>query len=362
MTLLTPQTTPANRVLPHLLSEVSRLLHRRLYRWLTAILLVGIVGVSAIAFFTASASEEVPPEARRQYERALADWDRDFDSIVEGWEQCLDETPAGESVENYCGNEPDYERDKPQLEWFYNDRRYHAAENLPLAVFGATMAAAMLAFILGASSGGAEWSSRSMTLQLLWEPRRLRLLSLKGVALSVVTALTTMAAIALAGALAALTATARGTWDGVENGLTFGAENAGNFWPQLLLTGARGVVLVVIVASFGYGIAMLTRNTGAALGVAFVYFAVVENAVRIAFQRWGSEPWILSTNAVGFLTPGGVDVPGGMHRVEGGAPGESYLEATMVHLSNGRSLLVLTGYLLLLAIPAVYSFTRRDVS
>ena len=42
-------------------------------------------------------------------------------------------------------------------------------------------------------------------------------------------------------------------------------------------------------------------------------------------------------------------------------PEDSYLATVMVELTNGRALLTLLAYLAVLAVPAVLSFTRRDV-
>lgn len=360
MTVMTPESTPANRVLPHLRSELSRVTHRRLYRILALLLIGGIAVVSVIAFFQHQREVEVPAQARAEYERALRNWERDFESMQKGWEQCVAELPEGATVESYCGPAPDFERDKPQLEWFAADPRYLAKDNLPVVVIAVIMASAMLAFILGASSGGAEWSSRSMTLQLLWEPRRLRLLSIKWLALALVTAVTTTVALALGLALAAATASMRGSWDGVADGLSMDGGTSQPFWPALFAAAGRGVVLTVVVASFAYAIAMLVRNTGAALGVAFVYFAVVENAIRIAFLRFGAEQWMLSTNSVAFVVPGGLDVPGRIVEHQE-ASGDMWTETVMVHVSNGRALLTLLVFLAVIGIPAVYSFTRRDV-
>lgn len=362
MTLLTPQSTPPNRVLPQLRSEVSRLSHRRLFRVLALILLAGIALVSAVAFVSHDQNLDVPAEAQAAYESELRRWDRQFADIQQGWEQCLTQVPEGQSGESYCGPEPDFERDKPRLEWFYDDPRYRAVDNLPAVVVAVTMAAAMLAFILGASSGGAEWSSRSMTLQLLWEPRRLRLLSLKWAALALVTTATTVVALAFGLALGAVTTSLRGTWEGTDAGLSMdGGEAVGDFWPQLVLTAGRGALLVVLAASFAYAIAMLVRNTGAALGTAFVYFAVVENAIRLALFRFGSEPWMLSTNALAFIVPGGVEVPGRQPSVSEIDPELDYLATVMVEVTNGRALLTLLAYLVVLAVPAALSFSRRDV-
>ena len=57
------------------------------------------------------------------------------------------------------------------------------------------------------------------------------------------------------------------------------------------------MLLTVLVALLGFGLTNLIRNTGAALGVGFVYFAIVETAVRALRPAW--QPWLLSTNAAG---------------------------------------------------------------
>jgi len=360
MTLLTPESTRPNRVLPHARSEVSRLTHRRLYRVLTLLLLAGITLVSLIVFVRSSSTASVPAQAQAAYERERQNWEHQFPIIHAQWASCAASVPEGKPAEPACGPEPDIARDGPRLEYFYTDPRYRAADNLRVVVIAVTMASAMLAFLLGASSGGAEWSSRSMTLQLLWEPRRLRLLSLKWLALGLVTAVTTAANLVVGVGLGALTASFRGTWDGLDRVVDSSGRAVGALWPELAGMAGRGIVLVVVVASFGYAIATLVRNTGAALGTAFVYFAVVENAIRLALMRFAPGPYLLSTNAVAFVAPGGIDVPGRLEHVSDGQGG-SYDQFVTVHVGNGRAFLALLFYLALLAVPAVLSFTRRDV-
>lgn len=349
---LAPGAVPANRALAQLRSEVPRLTHRRLYRVLVSLLVLGIVVGSAIAFFVSRTEVTTDPLAQRSFEQATQQFEQRYAKRLERWQACLATVDsAGTGV---CGRKPS-RANAPQPEWFggmTQDRRYSATEMLPAVAIGVTMAAAMLAFVLGASSGGAEWSSRSMTLQLLWEPRRLRLLVLKWVALVLVVAATAAVALTLGLALGWLTAATKGTMDKADGRLDPG------FWSDLLGTAGRGVVLVVIAASMAYAVAMLVRNTGAALGVAFVYFAVLENAIRLLLFRYGSEPFMLSTNAVASLVPGGIDVPGATRR----QPNDSFDVTDVVHLGNGRALTTLLVCLLLLAVPAVISFTRRDVA
>lgn len=347
---LTPQSTPANRPLPHLRSEVSRLTHRRLYRVLTLLLLAGIALVSLVVLVRSGPSE-LTAEQRASYEQDLAAWARELPTVVDGWEQCVAANPAQPDLN--CGPRPTL-ADGPRPEYYTTRQPYVAEDKLPDVAIAVTMAAVMLAFVLGASSGGAEWSSRSMTLQLLWEPRRVRLLTLKWSALALVTAGSTAVALLLGLGLGAVSVPLRGRWSRSGDGLPDG------FWSDLAGTAGRGLVLVVLAASFGFAIAMLVRNTGAALGTAFVYFAVLENAVRIVFLRYGSEQFMLTTNAAAFVTPGGIEVP--RRLVEESIPGGgTSTETVLMQLTNGRALLTLLAYLVVLGVPAVWSFTRRDV-
>jgi len=303
MTLPTLAARPTHKVLPLLRSEISRISHRRLFRIFALVLLGGIIVISAIAFANHHSVAVAP--------------------------------------DNFGTNTP-----------------YRAKQVLPVVALVTSLAVAGIAFVVGASSGGAEWSSRSMTLQLLWEPRRLRLLTLKWLGLVVVMLALALVALLLALGLGALTASMRGTWTGhLPN--HFGDQSLGSL---LALMVVRGFVFIAMAATIGYAIAVLVRNTGASLGVAFIYFAVAENALRIALMKYGPEPYLLSTNAVAFLIPGGLDVPGRVLTSSQPDQNGMLLGPVMVHLSNARALFTMLVYTALISIPAAWSFARRDVS
>jgi hypothetical protein len=341
MSIPTLEHRPTHKAVPLLRSELSRITHRRLFRVLALILLGGIILVSVVAFFTHSGdvTEKTDLLQKRQAK------------AQQFWETCVTALPevTNDAPVDACGTEPA----KQSLGSFaYTDDRYKAYENLPLGVIGVGIAAAGVAFLMGASSGGAEWSSRSMTLQLLFEPRRLRLLTVKW--LGLVISLSVLAAVALVVALGlgAITASLRGTW---EPEFAPVPQLQTSFGTELALMCGRALILVVIAATIGYAIAMLVRNTGASLGVAFVYFVVVENVVRFALMRYGTEPFMFSDNAVAYLFPGGLPVPGKRE------PGEMSFQSEFVQLTNLRSFVTLMVYTALLAVPAAWSFTRRDV-
>ena len=115
-------------------------------------------------------------------------------------------------VAKFCIPDPSQ---RPLSDFDYGtDRRYKANDNLPAVIMATVFAGAGIAFIVGASTGGAEWSSRSMTLQLLWEPRRMRLLTIKWLGLLTAVMALAVVAVLLALGLGAITASLRGTWGG----------------------------------------------------------------------------------------------------------------------------------------------------
>ena len=328
MSIAPLEKRPTHKALPLLRSEVSRITHRRFYRVLAILLLAAIAAISLIVFFAHSKTEPTPNQ-------------RHFDRF----ERCIESMPPDEEPESFCGPDP---ASDPYS--YGSDDRYLGYENIPISLIGIAIAAAGVAFLVGASSGGAEWSSRSMTLQLLYEPRRLRLLTIKWLGLLIAVGALALIAMIVTVAFAAITTSLRGTWDERYAPVD---ELKDHFWSTLAIMGLRGLLLVAIAATIGYAIAMLVRNTGASLGVGFVYFVVVENGVRIALMKYGTEPFMLSTTAISSLFPGGLEVPGA-HSERGFSED--------VKLTNLRASVTMLTYAALISIPAAWSFTRRDVS
>ena len=328
MSIAPLEQRPTHKALPLLRSEVSRITHRRFYRVLALLLLAAIAVISVIVFFAHSKTETNLNQRK-----------------IDRFERCIQSIPADEPPENFCGPDPAVDPS-----FYGRDDRYQGYENIPISLIGVSIAAAGVAFLIGASSGGAEWSSRSMTLQLLYEPRRLRLLTIKWLGLLIAVGALALVAMVVTVTFAAITTSLRGTW---EERYAPVDELKDHFWSTLSIMGLRGLLLVAIAATIGYAIAMLVRNTGASLGVAFVYFVVVENGVRIALMKYGTEPFMLSTTAISSLFPGGLDVPGA-HNAQGFS--EDF------RLTNLRASVTMLTYTALISIPAAWSFTRRDVS
>ena len=203
---------------------------------------------------------------------------------------------------------------------------------------------AVLAFLIGATWIGAEWSTRSLVALLFWIPQRLKVMGVKLVVLAVAAALLGVTMQVLWLAMAAILDAVAGN----------GAELPAGFWGDLLAVQGRSVALAVLAALVGFGLANLTRNTGAALGVGFVYVAILETAIRILRPTW--EPWLLSNNAVALVAPGGITVyvPSG----ELGAGGQGFREYLITNLQAG---LVLSAACAVVIGLGVVLFVRRDI-
>ena len=113
------------------------------------------------------------------------------------------------------------------------------------------------------------------------------------------------------------------------------------------------MLLTVLAGLLGFGLANLIRNTGAALGIGFVYFAIIENALRI--YDVSLERWLLSTNAVALVFPGGLRLYDYEAMTGGMSEAPSYL---VTNLQGG---LVVSAFAAVIVGAGVLLFARRDI-
>nr|MDQ3610045.1 hypothetical protein [Actinomycetota bacterium] len=187
-----------------------------------------------------------------------------------------------------------------------------------------------------------------MVALLFWEPRRFKVMRVK---LAVLT-----------GAAVVLAIIGQALWWGTALVMARYLGRTGalpdDFYTDLLAQQGRSVLLVVLAALLGFGLSNLIRNTGAALGVGFVYFAVVETAIRAVRPRW--QEWLLTDNAAALVLNGG-------HRIF--IFGEGFVDEQGNFVESGREVLLtnLHGALVLgvatavLAAVGIVLFQRRDL-
>ena len=295
----------------------------------------------------------VPLVAITQYSKpnadVLADAQRRLDASVAEQrmfrEQCLEQVPEGESAENFCGSED--QEFQPSVSDFIDQPPFLLADGLPEGSVAIGVMTAVLAFLIGATYVGAEWSTRSMVALLFWEPRRLKVMGVKLAVTTVAAAVLAVLAQAVWWGTAEIMAATRGSRENLPD----------RFWPDLLGQQARIVLFVVMAALLGFGIANLIRNTGASLGVGFVYFVIVENAVRGFKPAW--QEWLLVENASALMLAGGHTIF--LYDESVDEQGNFIDNGREVVLSNLHGGLVLGIVTAVLVVIGVLLFKRRDL-
>ena len=186
-------------------------------------------------------------------------------------------------------------------------------------------------WVIGASLAGAEWQAGTVTTLLTWEPRRLRVLVAKAAAcaLGIIALVATLDVVF--GLVLSLVAATRGSIAGLDMGLFVRAVSG------LVL---RIAAISAIGSLLGLAIAMVAHNTGAAIGIGFVYLAVVEGIMRGLKPGWAR--WLIGDNANVLVLGGDTGFPPIGRSVWGAA-------------------LVLALYVAGLLFVAAASFRARDV-
>ncbi|MFG1605736.1 ABC transporter permease subunit [Actinoplanes sp. NPDC049265] len=271
-------------------AELRRLTKRRFVRWLTIGTLVVMV-VIAVGIFLSN--QKVGPE---QVAQARAAAEQDYQEALRqaGQDRANCERAPGtngypaDCTQLYQPQPQDFPPDwhMPSTFRFKND--FGAVITTFAAIF------VLLAFVVGASYVGAEWSSGGMMNLLLWRPRRLQVLGTKlGVLLGAVAALSVVVAV-----LWTLTFLAIAELHGTTEGMTAGA------WRSTALTEVRAIVLILLAAAIGFGLASLGRHTAVALGVAAGVVVVLQfglylvlNMAEVPF----GEVWLLPIWAVAWM-------------------------------------------------------------
>ncbi|NEK86304.1 hypothetical protein GCU60_11115 [Blastococcus saxobsidens] len=317
-------------------AEVHRFTARRFIQVLVGLAVLGWLGAVAIGLSTFREPTDADVSAARAaMEQAIAD--------EQMWrEECLTEAErAGDNPEVFCG--PPLDASQWRVEDFIGVEPFDLASAAGAGAMAFAAGAAVLAFLIGATWIGAEWSSRSIVALLFWVPSRLKVMGTKIGVLVAATALLGVVAQAAWLAMGFILRSFVGTSTPLPD----------DFWTELLPAQGRSVLLTVLAGVIGFGLANLIRNTGAALGVGFVYFAIVENALRI--YDITLERWLLSTNAVALVFPGGIR----LYDYE--AMTANMSEPPYYLVTNLQGGLVVGAFAVVIVGVGVLLFARRDI-
>lgn len=215
----------------------------------------------------------------------------------------------------------------------------------------AIVAAIML--VIGTTFVGHDWNTGSMSNQLLFEPRRLRVWTAKAVAVALLAAVVAVVALLLFWAVIWVFAAQRDI------------DTSAAVWRDVRLTSLRAVGLLVGAGLAGYAFTMLFRSTVATLAIAFVVFAGGSVVLLSVLGEARAMPWLLPTNALAVLNDGteyhvwSMDCEQMMPRPDGTFLDDS--DPCTGEISAGRGATYL-GVLLSVSIAlSVASFRRRDL-
>jgi ABC-2 type transport system permease protein len=321
-------------------AEFGRLAARRFTRLL---LVLGVIGyLIAIGVIWHSHNRVTAADIAQ----ATAQRDQLIVQFTDETAQCQ-QAATTEQQRSDCGQPPSAE--EFPIDQFLRNHPFlpEQVDDYALAVGVATAAAG---FLLAGTFIGAEWSSKNLIAWLFWEPRRLRVMAAKLLAL--------LSSVLVAAVLAQV------VWFGTAKlllhyrGLPVSTTGplAAHFWSHVVDAQLRAAPLVLVTALIGFSLASLMRNSAAALGVAFVYFAIVENVIRA--WKPDLQPYLLTTNIAAWIASKGLTVYG--KAVYDQRLG--FVTPKAIHISNlhgGVSLLVFAA---VTSAAALAVFARRDLS
>jgi ABC-2 type transport system permease protein len=301
----------------HLLaSEFLRFRSRRL----VVVMLGAALGGSGVGAMIAAWQSTPPTEEVLASARAHAE---------EEFRLCMNADFGGEEFD---GSREEFCRENAGNPTYYMPSHLALAE-LPQILEGISSLTSILGLVVGASVVAASWQTGTISTILTWEPRRLRWFGARiAVVGSGVFAVTVIIVAFLSAAL------------GVAAALRGSTELTAGWWRDVTTTSLRIAVIAAVAALIGGAVAAIGRHTSAALGVVFVYTAVLEGVLRAFRPLW--SPWLLGDNIVSFVS---------WQTTEFGVESGSYV------LSPGRAVFVILGYTAIV-LASGFMFVRiRDV-
>ncbi|MGW3785851.1 ABC transporter permease subunit [Micromonospora chokoriensis] len=277
-------------------TELRRLAKRRFTRYMTLLGLVVLAAVVVGVFFTnqkidAGQLARAERQADQQYQEQVRWSERER---AECEKAKMAGTPSDGRYPDDCSVITPPPREEIKAEWFlpstFNFRETFDETLIPFAAI-----LALVGFVIGASFVGAEWSTGGMMNLLLWRPKRLTVLLTKLAALLTGILAVTLPAAVLWFAGFWAVASFRGSTEKVTSGVMQSA----------ILTGVRGVALVLVLTTIGFALASLGRHTAMALGGVVALMVVGQFGLGILLSMANvkfAEAWLLPTYALAWMT------------------------------------------------------------
>lgn len=315
--------------------EIRRALARRMLLTLIVIALGGIAVGGVVTFVKSH------PPSSGAISRAQAQANADIQRCLNGEFIQEQDLPPNTTLDEWC-------HENITVRSYYSSSTFHLWD-LGNWLQGVSFLLIAGALAIGASFVGAEWHTGSMTTLLTWEPRRLRVLAAKTVAIALVAFVVTIGLQLVLSLVLTLVAITRGDT----------AETGGSFVRSVVGSGLRISATASGASVMGLAVAMIGRNVSAALGGIFVYVAIVEGIIRGIRPRLGL--WLLGDNVGVFITgrPRASFDQAESTAVLGG-PSSTFSQAQV--RTVGQAAMIVALYAAVLLATAAWSFRARDVT
>jgi len=359
-TLVTPDSRPRSELRPTGTSFAGLVgveLRRLWWRRLTKAVLIGavlFVGTAVYNAYNSSTPERVAQQLD-DYKMLVDDIKRQQQEMKDQLPQMIEQCRTDEAAERERSGDQGIDfgceqikgPEVPTLQDIGLVPPVADAITTGIAQAGAHLLA-FLAFVLGASFIGAEFTTGAMGNWLTFQPRRVR------VALSKLAAAGIGAAALVGGAMlltvlgARMVAVVNRPGDDL---VLPDPDPLTDSVPQLVL---RVVALAVASGILGAALGLVLRHTAAIVGVLLGYGVVVELMATQAFFQGRLRPWVLSTNIEGFLGKGTTYLAETCTQV-----GCEFTQHTLTYTHAWVYLLAVTSAA---AVVGVLVFRRRDVT
>ncbi len=327
-------------------AEIRRATSRRSVWWLSGLTVLALLAISVLIFVNTG------PATQADIDQAAASF---MTEQQQYYDECMSDPNIPEEERAGMCWKPSPEDAAANAIWRVNPAPF-TSQDLESLIMIAGGLACVVALMVGASAGGADWGARTMGLLLSWEPRRLRVfLARLGVLLVLALGLTAIV-LGIAWAVASLIASVHGLDPAVQlppDSYIARADPADG-----LEIAKRWLPLGVLAAAGGYGVAMAARSTGWAIGATVALLAIVGPILGVVW-KWGGQ-WMVHTNISAWLENGMNWILN--DREAYGMDGELTTDTSaVVFITAGRAMGVLVVTVVLLLGIAATLLARRDV-
>ncbi len=320
-------------------AELLRIRSRRL-TWVALGLVLLIVALTQIAVYTSvrplTGAEEA--QAQTYYQQAVQEYEQNKAQYEADAQRCIEQGTPRE----VCEYPP------PRLTDYAQRSVLTFAEVSNLAITVSVLMTALGLLILSASLVGADFSTGALSNWLSFLPERTKVFFSKLLAAALFGAVATAVIVAVALGLTVLMTTLGGA-----DVVGFGHAAA---------QGARGILVGVVAVLVGFGLAMLTRHTIAAVGavLAYLFLTYVFNALAFGVPSLQVLQRVLPENhALSLLNNGHVYVTYDNRPSSDGTYQQTPVEHTITFAASGLYWVLVLGVLVGLALVV---FRRRDVT